>query len=98
MMAMRRGSLVGIATGYGLDGRVRFRQGQEIFLYSTASLSALELTQPLSPEVKRPRLEDDHSPPSNAEEKKWLKYTSNTFHDIKCCVKKYQKNIVLINT
>jgi hypothetical protein len=53
------------------------RQGQGIFLYSTAARPALEPTQPpiqwvsgaLSPGVKRPGREVDHSPPSGAEVK-----------------------------
>jgi hypothetical protein len=53
------------------------RQGQEIFLYSTASRPALGLTQPpvqwmpgaLSPGVKLPGREADPSPPSNTEVK-----------------------------
>jgi hypothetical protein len=55
-----------------------FRQGQEIFLLSTASRPALGPTQPpiqsvpgvLSPGVKRPGRDADHSPPSRAEFKK----------------------------
>jgi hypothetical protein len=59
------------------DGRQGFdsRQGQEIFLYSTASRPALGPTQPpiqwvpgeLSPGVKRLRREGDHSPPSSVQ-------------------------------
>jgi hypothetical protein len=64
------------ATGWtievlGLDSR----RGQGIFLFTTASRTALELSQPriqwvpgdLSLGVKRPGREADHSPPSNAE-------------------------------
>jgi hypothetical protein len=60
-------------------GRPEFysRQGQAIFLYSTASGPALGLTQPptqwvpeaLSPGVRWQLLEADHSPPSGAEVK-----------------------------
>jgi hypothetical protein len=55
-----------------MAGRLRFdsRQGQEIFLYSTTSRLTLEPTQPpiqwvpgaLSPGVKQPWREADHSP------------------------------------
>jgi hypothetical protein len=65
------------ATGYGA-GRPRFdpRQRQDIFLYSTASTSALEppqshiqwVQEAVSPRVKRPGREVDHSP-SSAEAK-----------------------------
>jgi hypothetical protein len=53
------------------------QQKQEIFLYCTASRPALGLTHSpiqcvpgaLSPGVKQPRREADHSPPSSAEVK-----------------------------
>jgi hypothetical protein len=74
-----RGSSVGVATGYGLDGVLGFdsRRGLGIFLFSTASRPALGPTQPpirwvlraLSPGVKQPGCEADHSPPSSAEVK-----------------------------
>jgi hypothetical protein len=80
-----RDSSVGIATGYGLDDRgvgVRVPVGSGIF--STSSRPALGPTQPpiqwvagaLSPGVKRPRCEADHSPPTSAEVKKMWLYTS----------------------
>jgi hypothetical protein len=51
-----------------------------MFLFTTASRTALGPTQPptqwvpgaVSLEVKRPGREADHSPPSNAEVKKWV--------------------------
>jgi hypothetical protein len=54
-----------------------FDRWQEICLYSTAPRPALGPTQPpiqwgtgvLSPAVKRPKRETDHSPPSGAEVK-----------------------------
>jgi hypothetical protein len=66
-------SSVGVATRrLGFDSQ----QGQEIFLYSTASRPALSPTQPhiqwyrvLSAGVKRPGREGDHSPPASAEVK-----------------------------
>jgi hypothetical protein len=74
-----RDSVVGIATGYGLDDRgvgVRVPLASRIF--STLSRPALGSTQPpvqwvpgaLSPGVKRQERESDHSPPANAEVKK----------------------------
>jgi hypothetical protein len=80
----RRDGSVGIALGYGLDdrcSRVRFPAGMGIFLFTAASRTALEPTQPpiqwvpraLSLEVKRPAREADHSPPFSANE--WS-YTS----------------------
>jgi hypothetical protein len=71
---------VGIALGYGLDdrsSRVRVSAGLGIFLFTTASRTILEPTQPpfqwvpgaLSLGVKRPGCEADHFPPSSAEVK-----------------------------
>jgi hypothetical protein len=79
--------VVGIATGYGLDDRgveVRVPVGSRIF--STSSRVALGSTQPplrwiqgaLSPEIKRPGLEANHSPPTVAEVKQMWSYTSIT--------------------
>jgi hypothetical protein len=56
------------------------RQGLGIFLFTTASKTALGSTQPsiqwikgaLSLGVKRPWRESDHSPPSSAEVKEWV--------------------------
>jgi hypothetical protein len=75
-----RDSSVGIATGHWLDKRglrVRFPAGLVIFLFTTASRPALGPTEPpiqwvpgaLSPGVKRPWHEADHSPLSSAEVK-----------------------------
>jgi hypothetical protein len=80
-----RDSVVGIATGYGLDDRgvgVRVPVGSRIF--STSSRPALGpahlpiqlLPGFLSPRVKRPGLEADHSPPTSVEVKKMWIYTS----------------------
>jgi hypothetical protein len=65
---------------FGLDEVQGFdsRRGLGIFLFNTASRTALGLTQPpiqwipvaLSLGVKRPRRETDHSPPSSAEVKR----------------------------
>jgi hypothetical protein len=65
------------------------RRGLGIFLFTTATRTALVLTQPpiqwvpgaLSLGVKRPRREADHSPPSSAEVKEWVElyiHSSNT--------------------
>jgi hypothetical protein len=73
-------SSVGIALGYGMDDRgfrVRFPMGAGIFLFTTASRTALGPTQPpiqwvlgaLSLGVKRPGREADHLPPSIAKVK-----------------------------
>jgi hypothetical protein len=56
------------------------RRGLGIFLFTTGSRTALGSTQPpiqwvpvaLSPAVKRPGREADHSPPSSAEVKEWV--------------------------
>jgi hypothetical protein len=73
----------GIALGYGLDDRgprFRFLAGLRIFLFTTASRTALGPTQPpiqwvpeaLSLGVKWPGREADHPPPSSAEVKEWV--------------------------
>jgi hypothetical protein len=71
-------SSIGVATVYGLDYReFDSRRGMGIYLFTTASSPALGPTQPpiqwvtgdLSPAVKRPEREADHSPPSSAEVK-----------------------------
>jgi hypothetical protein len=76
-----RDSVFGIPTGYGLDDR---GGGVKNFLFSTSSRPALGPTQPpiqwvpgaLSPGVKRPGREADHSPPAITEVKKVRFYTS----------------------
>jgi hypothetical protein len=78
---MSRNSVVGIATGYGLDdprGRSSSPGMFKNFPFSTSSRPALGSTQPpiqwvpgaFSPEVKRSERETDHSPPASAEVKK----------------------------
>jgi hypothetical protein len=82
-----RDSVVGIATGYELDGRVvgvRVPIGARIF--STASRPAQGPIRPpiqwvreaLSPGVKRQRREADHSPSTSGEVKKMWIYTPTT--------------------
>jgi hypothetical protein len=76
-----RDSEVGIATSYGLDGRSGRSSSLgrvKNFLFSRSSRPALRATQPpiqwvpgaLSPGVKRPGREADHSPPTSAESRK----------------------------
>jgi hypothetical protein len=69
-----RDNVVDIATGYGMDDRgVGVRVAVKNFLSPTSSRSTLGSTQPpilLSPGVKRPGCEADHSPPASAEIKK----------------------------
>jgi hypothetical protein len=75
----------GIVLYYGLhDLWFKSRQEMRIFLFTTASRPALGPTKPLiqwvtralSPGVKRPWREADHSPPSSAEVKNAWSYTS----------------------
>jgi hypothetical protein len=76
---MIRCSSVCIATGYGLEGRGRGKT----FILSRSSRSLPGPTQPpiqcvpgaLSPGVKRPGREVDHTPPTSAEVKKAYIYT-----------------------
>jgi hypothetical protein len=76
MNVTSRDSSVGIALDYGLDDR----RGLGIFLFTTASRTALEPTQPpiqwvpgaISLGLKRPGREADHSPPRSAEVKEWV--------------------------
>jgi len=70
--------------GYELDDQgFEYRQGLEIFLYTTASRTTLGSIQPiqqvpgaLSLEVKRQGCEDDHTPQSSAEVKNVWSYAS----------------------
>jgi hypothetical protein len=84
---IRRDSVVGIASDYGLDDqgvRVRVPVGPRMF--SKSSRPALGSTQPpiqwvpgvFSSGVKRPGCEADHSLPASAEVKKMWIYTSTT--------------------
>jgi hypothetical protein len=85
------------ALGYGLDDRgLESRHGVGIFLFTTASRSAVGPTQPpiqwapgaLSPGVKGPGREPDHLPPSSAEVKNACNYTSTPLirlHGVMLC-------------
>jgi hypothetical protein len=79
-MSVNRESSVGIATGYGQDdwgSRVLRELG--IFLFTTASRTALGSTQPpiqWVPGAKRPGREACHSHPTSAEGKNARSYTS----------------------
>jgi hypothetical protein len=90
-------SLVCIALGYGLDdphSGIRFPAGAGIFLFITASGTAVVSTQPpiqwipgaLSLGVKRPVRQADHSPPSSAEVKNTWSYTSTPPIRLHCVV------------
>jgi hypothetical protein len=78
-----RDSVVGIATGYGQEGKSSSTGRVKYFLFSTSSGSALESTQPpiqwvptaLTPRVKRPGREAEDSSPAIAEVKKILIHT-----------------------
>jgi hypothetical protein len=68
---------VGIATGYGLDGRgigVRFPVGVRIFFSPRPPIQ--RVMEALSPEIKRPGRESDHSTPASVEIKNTWIYTS----------------------
>jgi hypothetical protein len=82
---MNRDSVVGIATGYGLDDRgVEVRVPVQSRIFSTSPRPVLGPTQlpiqwvpgAISPGVRRPEPEADHSPPANPEVKKMWIYTS----------------------
>jgi hypothetical protein len=87
----RWGSVVGIETGYAA-GRLRGRSSSPCrvknFLFSKSFRPGLWLSQPtiqfvlgaVSPGVKRPRHEADHSPPASAEVKKMWIYTSTILY------------------
>jgi hypothetical protein len=90
MFLRSRNSVVGIATCYGLDYRgLELRPPPPLrrfknFLFTTSPRPTLGSTQPpiqwvpvtLSPGVKRPGREADHSLPTSAEVKKIWIYTS----------------------
>jgi hypothetical protein len=80
-----RDSVVGTATGYGLDDRevgVRVPVGSRIFfIWSRSALGSTQLPIQCEPgtlylRVKQPGREADQSPPTNAEVKKMWIYTS----------------------
>jgi hypothetical protein len=86
-LARSRDSAVGIATSYGLDDRgvgVRVPVWSRIFsstrhpdrLWGPPNLLSNGYRGDLSPGVKRPEREIDHSPPASAEVKKMWIYTS----------------------
>jgi hypothetical protein len=107
-----RDSSVGIALGYGLDGRVsrvRFPVGAGNFsLHHRVQngSGAHPASYPMGTRgsflgVKRPRREADHSPPSSAEVKNAWSYTSTPQYAFMawCSVKKrYRDNFTFIFT
>jgi hypothetical protein len=73
-------SAVGIATGYGLDGQgvgVRGPVGERSPrpVLGTTELPIQRISNALSPGVKRPGQEAEHSPPTSAEVKNTYIYT-----------------------
>jgi hypothetical protein len=76
-MEQSHDSSVGIGTGYGLDGQGSNPGKGKIFLFPTTSRLALGPTQSpiqwvmgtISPGIKRPGHETNHSPPSSAKVK-----------------------------
>jgi hypothetical protein len=81
-----RDSVVGIVTSYGLDDEdveVRVPVGSRIFssprrpdrLWGSPNLLLNGYWRAVSPGVKRPGREADHSPPTSAEAKKMWIYT-----------------------
>jgi hypothetical protein len=80
-----KGSAVGIATGYGLGAR---GVGVEVLVEARFFSSRQQFWGPpngyqgLSPGVKWPRREVDHSPPANAEVKNLCIYTPMCVHGI----------------
>jgi hypothetical protein len=100
--------LSGIALRYGLDDRgLEYRKGLGIFLFTTMSRPAVGPTQPpvrwvpqaLSPGVKRPGREADHSLPSSPEVKNAWSYIHypNTPSWSGAQLKKYSDNFTLNN-
>jgi hypothetical protein len=78
------------------------RQGLGIFLLSTASRLALGPTQPptqrvpgaLSPWVKRPGRDADHSPPSSAEVNAWSYTSTPQYAFMAWCLVKHRDNFM----
>jgi hypothetical protein len=61
-------SLFGSATGYWLDGRGSIPGRRQIFLYSAASIQAIQLVPGARfPRVKRPGCEGNYSPQFSGE-------------------------------
>jgi hypothetical protein len=84
-----------------------YRRGLGIFLFTTASRTALWLTQPhiqwvtgaVSLRVKRPGRKADHSPPSSAEVKNAWSYTSTPqYVFMEWCLVKHRDNFTFTFT
>jgi hypothetical protein len=101
----------GIYTVYYRSGFLGFdfRRGLGNFLFTTASRTALGLTQPpfqwvlgvLSLRVKRPGREADHSPPSSAEVKECVElylYSPNAPSWCGAQLKKHKEKFIFIFT
>jgi hypothetical protein len=90
-VAQSRGSVIGIATGYGLDDPrigVRVSVGKEFSHLQIIQTGhkARPASYPIgtkasSPWVKRPGRESDHSPPTNAYVKNTWFYSSTLSYD-----------------
>jgi len=90
--------------GYGLgdQGSIRFWAEEGNFLFATTSRPVLGSTQPpnqwvpgggdLSPGVKRPEREANHSPSSSAEVKNTWRYTSTPPYVMLWCLVKHRDN------
>jgi hypothetical protein len=79
MLTTSRDSAVGTVTGCGLGNRGgrSFILGRvKNFLFSMSTMPIQRVLGALSPGVKRPGREVDHSPPASAEIKKMWIYTS----------------------
>jgi hypothetical protein len=103
---LSRDSSVGIALGYGL-GWFRFPAGLGIFLFTTASRTALGPIQPpiqwvpgtLSLGVKRLGREADHSPPYSAEVKECVElYLHPHYAFMAWCLVKHKDNFTFYFT
>jgi hypothetical protein len=90
-------SVVGIVTGYGLDDQgvwVQVLVGSRIFSsprhpdwpWGPPNLLSNGYWGALSPGVKRPRREADHSPPASVEVKKMWIYTSPPYAFMVYCL------------
>jgi hypothetical protein len=103
LITKSRDGSVGIALGYGLDDRglgFDSRRGLGIFLFTTASRTALGPTHPriqwvsgvLSLGVKRPGREADHSPTSSAEVKECVELYLCSLNTLSWCGAQVQKS------
>jgi hypothetical protein len=107
VLSKSRDSSVGIALGYGLHDRgvlgFHFRRGLGIFLFTTVSRTAQGPTRPpiqwileaLSPGVKRPGREADHSPPTSARSRMHGAIPPSQYLFMTWCLVKHRDNFTL---